>query len=84
MPGVARKCVARVFRVPPSAVRSQRLAVNGCPAFFGGNLESAAFALTGHLPVEVESWRRIWRVCCDHTTVGPNLMLTNVAIGPQE
>jgi hypothetical protein len=44
----------------------QRLAINGRPTFFRGNLECAAFPLTGHPPVDVESWRRIWRVYREH------------------
>lgn len=44
----------------------RRLAINGSPSFFRGNLECAAFPLTGHPPVDVESWRRIWQVYREH------------------
>ena len=44
----------------------QRLAINGQPSFFRGNLECAAFPLTGHPPVDVESWRHIWQVYREH------------------
>ncbi len=44
----------------------QRIAINGQPAFFRGNLECAAFPLTGHPPTDIESWRRIWKIYREH------------------
>lgn len=49
-------------------VRSEgnQLLINGKPAFMRGNLECAVFPKTGHPPVDVESWRRIWRIYQNH------------------
>ncbi len=44
----------------------QRIAINGQPAFFRGNLECAAFPLTGHPPTDIDSWRRIWKIYREH------------------
>lgn len=43
-----------------------RLLVNGRPAFMRGNLECAVFPKTGHPPVTVEEWRKIWQVYKAH------------------
>ena len=43
-----------------------RLLINGTPAFMRGNLECAVFSRTGHPPVTVEAWRKIWQVYKDH------------------
>ena len=44
----------------------QHVTINGRPVFFRGNLECAAFPLTGHPPTDVESWRKIWLVYREH------------------
>lgn len=44
----------------------QRITINGKPAFFRGNLECAAFPLTGYPPTDVGSWRAIWAVYREH------------------
>ena len=43
-----------------------RLAINGTPIFLRGTLECAIFPLTGYPPTDVESWRRIIRICRAH------------------
>ena len=43
-----------------------KLLINGKPAFMRGNLECAVFPKTGHPPMDVESWRRIWRIYQNH------------------
>lgn len=43
-----------------------RLAINGVPIFLRGTLECAIFPLTGHPPTDVDSWRRIVRICKAH------------------
>lgn len=43
-----------------------RLALNGHPIFLRGTLECCIFPLTGHPPTDVESWKRIIRICKAH------------------
>lgn len=40
--------------------------VNGRKTFFRGTLECAVFPTTGHPPTDIESWRRIIRICKAH------------------
>ncbi|MEI7909588.1 MAG: sugar-binding domain-containing protein [Verrucomicrobiota bacterium] len=40
-----------------------RLQVNGRPTFLRGNLDCAQYPLTGHPPMTVEGWRRVFGVC---------------------
>lgn len=43
-----------------------QIAVNQRPIFLRGTLDCAAFPLTGYPPTDVESWKRIVRVCQAH------------------
>lgn len=43
-----------------------RLLVNGRPTFLRGNLDCAQYPRTGHPPTDVESWRKVFRVCQDY------------------
>lgn len=43
-----------------------KLSINGVPAFMRGNLECAVFPLTGHPPVTVEGWKKVWQVYRDY------------------
>ena len=43
-----------------------RLLVNGRPTFLRGNLDCAQYPRTGHPPMDVESWRKIFRVYQDY------------------
>jgi hypothetical protein len=43
-----------------------RLAINGIPIFLRGTLECCIFPLTGHPPTDVDSWKRIVRICKAH------------------
>jgi hypothetical protein len=52
------------FRDP--GVKGGRLTINGQPLFLRGTLECAIFPLTGHPPTDVDSWRRIVRICKAH------------------
>ncbi len=40
--------------------------LNGVPLFVRGTLECCIFPLTGHPPTDVESWKRIVRICKAH------------------
>ena len=42
------------------------LTINGRPTFLRGTLECAIFPLTGHPPTDVDSWKRIIRICKAH------------------
>jgi len=42
------------------------IAINGRPTFLRGTLECCIFPKTGYPPTDVESWKRIIRVCKDH------------------
>lgn len=46
--------------------KGNQLLINGKPAFMRGNLECAVFPLTGHPPVTVEGWKKVWQVYKDH------------------
>lgn len=43
-----------------------RITLNGRNVFLRGTLECAIFPLTGHPPTDVESWKRIVRICKAH------------------
>jgi hypothetical protein len=43
-----------------------QITINGLPTFLRGTLECAIFPLTGYPPTDVESWRRIIRICKAH------------------
>lgn len=43
-----------------------RLAINGRPIFLRGTLECCIFPLTGYPPTDVDSWRRIVKICKAH------------------
>ena len=40
-----------------------RLLINGRPAFLRGNMDCAQYPETGHPPMDVESWKRMYRTC---------------------
>jgi hypothetical protein len=44
----------------------RQFVLNGNPVFFRGTLECCIFPLTGYPPVDVESWKRIIRICKEH------------------
>ena len=44
----------------------RQLTINGRPIFLRGTLECAIFPKTGYPPTDVESWRRIYRICKAH------------------
>lgn len=46
--------------------RGRQFLLNGHPTFFRGTLECCIFPKTGYPPTDVESWRRIIRVCKEH------------------
>jgi len=48
------------------ARHGNQLLINGKPAFMRGNLECAVFPKTGHPPVTVEGWKKIWQIYKDH------------------
>ncbi len=43
-----------------------QLLINGKPAFMRGNLECAVFPKTGHPPVTVAEWKKVWQVYKDY------------------
>jgi hypothetical protein len=54
------------FGLREIAAQGTQLAINGRPIFLRGTLECCIFPLTGYPPSDVESWRRIIRVCRAH------------------
>jgi hypothetical protein len=46
--------------------RDGRITLNGRKVFLRGTLECCIFPLTGHPPADVESWKRIIRICKEH------------------
>ncbi len=54
------------FGMREISTRGTQFVLNGRKIFFRGTLECAIFPLTGHPPVDVESWRRIIRAAKAH------------------
>ncbi len=55
-----------LFGLREITTRGREFLLNGHPAFFRGTLECCIFPKTGYPPTDVESWRRIIRICKDH------------------
>ncbi len=55
-----------VFGFREITTRGREFLLNGRPAFFRGTLECCIFPKTGYPPTDVESWRRIIRICKEH------------------
>lgn len=55
-----------VFGMREVGVNGTRITLNGRPIFIRGTLECASFPRTGTPPVDVDSWKRIIRVCKAH------------------
>lgn len=47
-------------------VNGNKLEVNGRPVYLRGDLNNCEFPLTGYAPMDVESWRRIYRIAKAH------------------
>lgn len=54
------------FGLREVGVEGTQITVNGRKTFLRGTLECCIFPLTGHPPTDVESWKRIIRVCQAH------------------
>ena len=54
------------FGIRDISTTGTQFLVNGRKTFFRGTLECAVFPETGHPPTDVESWRRIIRICKAH------------------
>jgi hypothetical protein len=54
------------FGLREIATQGTQFALNGKKSFFRGTLECAIFPLTGHPPMDVESWKRIIRIAKEH------------------
>jgi hypothetical protein len=54
------------FGLRDLSVEGTRFTINGRHLFIRGTLECAIFPLTGYPPTDVESWRRIVRICKAH------------------
>lgn len=59
-----RKTVTFGFR--EVGTKDGRITLNGRKTFLRGTLECCIFPLTGHPPTDVESWKRIVRICKAH------------------
>jgi hypothetical protein len=55
-----------VFGMRELGMQGTRFTMNGRPLFLRGTLECAIFPLTGYPPTDVESWKRIIRICKAH------------------
>ncbi len=55
-----------VFGIRHLKTQGTRFLLNDRPIFFRGTLECCIFPLTGYPPTDVESWKRIIRVCKSH------------------
>ena len=47
-------------------VKGTRFAINGRPVFLRGTLECAIFPKTGYPPTDIDSWKRIVKICQAH------------------
>lgn len=54
------------FGLREIATAGTEFRLNGRPVFFRGTLECCIFPLTGHPPMDVESWRRVLQVVKNH------------------
>jgi len=54
------------FGLREISTQGTQFLINGRKTFFRGTLECAIFPKTGHPPVDVDSWKRIIRVCKAH------------------
>jgi hypothetical protein len=54
------------FGMREVGTQGTRIAINGRPTFLRGTLECCIFPLTGHPPTDVDSWKRIIRICKAH------------------
>jgi hypothetical protein len=54
------------FGMREVGVQGTRIAINGKPIFLRGTLECCIFPLSGHPPTDVDSWKRIIRICKAH------------------
>ncbi|HNS19636.1 MAG TPA: discoidin domain-containing protein [Sedimentisphaerales bacterium] len=54
------------FGMRQMGTQGTRITINGKPTFIRGTLECCIFPLTGHPPTDVDSWKRIIRVCKAH------------------
>ncbi|MEI8038637.1 MAG: sugar-binding domain-containing protein [Verrucomicrobiota bacterium] len=54
------------FGIREPGSKGGRITLNGHEIFLRGTLECCIFPLTGHPPTDVESWRRIVRICKAH------------------
>ena len=54
------------FGLREISTQGTQFLINGRKTFFRGTLECAIFPKTGHPPTDVDSWRRIIRVCKGH------------------
>ncbi|MBI4326519.1 MAG: glycoside hydrolase family 2, partial [Chloroflexi bacterium] len=64
--GREAEAVTQTFGFRMLTREGNRLLVNGRPTFLRGNLDCAQYPRTGHPPMDVESWRKVFRVCQDH------------------
>ena len=49
------------FGLREFAVQGTQFTLNGRPVFLRGNVDCAVYPKTGYAPMDVESWRRVWR-----------------------
>jgi len=54
------------FGLREIGIKDRQFIINGRPVFFRGTLECCIFPLTGYPPTDVESWKRIIRICQAH------------------
>lgn len=54
------------FGMREVGTQGTRIAINGTPIFLRGTLECCIFPLSGHPPTDVDSWKRIIRICKAH------------------
>lgn len=48
------------------ATRGTQITLNGRPIFLRGTVENAIFPITGYPPMDLEPWRRIFRILADY------------------
>jgi hypothetical protein len=54
------------FGLREITTQARQFMLNGRPTFFRGTLECCIFPKTGYPPTDVDSWKRIVRVCKEH------------------
>ncbi len=64
-PGSGQR-IERSFGIRTISTADRHIFINGQPRFLRGTVDCCVFPLTGHPPVNVKHWKRVFATCRDH------------------